>query len=136
MAEEVVEATVSTKQSNHQSNAMKDIFLGICLFVGMNLQLLLVWHILGDLFWKINYRFFDGSLYYFSMFLEAKFAAFVLINIVVFIFLIVKRPRMIIGLFAGMPVLILVLLLLLLALFLFVIVSWFALLFLREIGLI
>ena len=136
MAEEIVEVTVSTKQSTNKSNAMKDIFLGICLFVGMNLQLLLVWHILGDLFWKINYRFFDGSIHYFSIFLEAKFATFVFINIVVFIFLIVKRPRMIIGLFAGIPVLILVLLLLLLALFLFVIVSWFALLFLHEIGLI
>jgi hypothetical protein len=49
MAEEIVEVTVSTKQINNRSNAIKDIFLGIFLFVGMNLLLLLAWHILGDL---------------------------------------------------------------------------------------
>ena len=130
MAEEVVEDTVSTKQITNQPNAMKDIFLGICLFVGMNLQLLLAWHILGELFWKINYRFLDGSIYNFNIFLEAKFATFVFINIVVFIFLIVKRPHMVIGLLAGIPILIMVLLLLLLALFIFVIVAWFAILLL------
>jgi len=136
MAEELVEDTVSTKQRNYQSNIVKDVFLGICVFVGINLWLLLVGHILGNLFWKIDYSFFNGSPYYVGIFDMVKFAIIFLINVVVFIFLIIKRPRMIIGVVAGIPVFMAALVLIWLAVCLFVVVAWYALLFLNAIGLI
>ncbi len=93
MIEEDVENVDTTKQANNQTNAMKDIFLGICLFAGINLVLLLAGDILGSLFWKITSIFFDRSTDYLNFFYASKFAKIFLINISIFIYFIVKHPR-------------------------------------------
>jgi hypothetical protein len=133
MPEEPIEDKVSTKYSGYLPNIVKDIVLGACVFVGMNLQLLLVGHILGNLFSTINHRFFDGSPYDVGMFEMVKLATIFFINVVLFIVLLVKRPRMMIGAAAGIPVLMATLVLIWFALCIFVVVAWFALLFLNEI---
>jgi len=130
MTEEVLEDAVPIKQINNQPGILKDIILGICLFVGMNLLLMLAGHILGGLFWNIVSGLFNISSHYSPYIGFVKFAAIFFINVAVFIYLIVKRPRMIIGLLAGIPVLLLILLLLFLALWIFIIAGWFGILFL------
>jgi hypothetical protein len=136
MGEEAVEERVSTKLSNNQTNAKKDIFLGICLFVGMNLVLIFVGHVLRDFFWRLGFNFLGNSTSYLNILEGVNLVIIFLINIAIFIYLIIKRPLMTVGVLAGIPVLILILFLLWLALCLFVVVAWFVLLFLRGIGLI
>ena len=136
MTEEVVEDILPIKQINNQPNTIKDIFLGIFLFVGMNLALMLTGHILSNLFWKATYRFFDDPSYYVGLLDMVKFATIFFINIVVFIYLIIKRPRMVLGILAGIPILIGILFLLLMASCLFIFIAWTALLFLNWLGLI
>jgi hypothetical protein len=136
MGEEVLEEKISTEQSNKPSNALKDIFLGIGLFVGMNLLLMFVGHVLRDFFWRIASSFFDNPTFYLRIFDGVNFAAILFINIATFIYLIMKRPVMTVGVLAGIPVLMLILVLLWLALCLFVVLAWFVLLLLHGMGLI
>jgi hypothetical protein len=130
MTEEVLEDAVSIKQINNQPHILKDIILGICLFVGMNLVLMLAGHILGGLFWNIVSGLFDISSYYSTYIGFVNFMGIFFINVAVFIYLIVKRPRMVIGLLVGVPVLVMILFLLLLAAWLFIIGGWIVLILL------
>ena len=136
MSKEVLEERISTKQSNNQPNARKEIFLGICLFVGTNLVLMLVGHVLRDFFWRVDPSFFGNSTFYLKIFDGVNLVSILFINIVICIYLIIKRPFMTLGVLAGIPVLMLILVILWLALCLFVVLAWFALLLLHGIGLI
>jgi hypothetical protein len=136
MGEKVLEESSSTKQSVNRPDAKKDILIGICLFVGMNLLFMLNGQILRNFFWMIDSAFFGRSVYFLKIFDGVYLALIIFINLALFIYLIIKRPMMTVGILSGIPVLTLILALLWLALCLFVVLAWFTILFLHGIGLI
>jgi hypothetical protein len=136
MGEKVLEASSSRKQSGSRPDAKRDILIGICLFVGMNLMFMLGGHILRNFFWRIDSAFFGRSVYFLRIFDGVYLALILFINLALFIYLIIKRPMMTVGILSGIPVLLLILVLLWLALCLFVVLAWFTLLFLHGLGLI
>ena len=123
MAQEPLEVMNSAKKVDSQRQVVKDIVLGIFLFVGMNLALLVIIHIDGleGIFPRMYIRFFGDSIGKMSVFYAARNTVLFLSNALLFIYLIIiKRPRMLIGLLAGIPALFMILFFLWLMLCIFV----------------
>jgi hypothetical protein len=135
MFDEHPKGTIPTKQTNNQSN-LREIFLGIGLFIGMNFVLLVARDPLYHFLSRIDSIFFGNEFFDIRIFDIVIFSSIFLINITIFIYLIIRRPLMVIGILAGIPMLMLLLVLLWFALALIVIVLWFVAILLHSIGLI
>jgi hypothetical protein len=136
MAEAAKEEIIPLKETDKSSKALKDIIFGICLFVGINLILLLIWKILGGFFWRIDSRFFDNSNVYIEFLGNISFPALVFINLILFVYILIKRPLMAIGMLAGIPVLFLLIFFIWCALAIILFLLWILLLLLHGIGLV
>jgi hypothetical protein len=135
MAEKILAEGNSAKQSR-EANAKNDILRGIFLFVGMNLLFVLGRNVLSNIAGRIDTVFFGNSDVHVRIFIAIYLVCTIFTNFAVLIYLLVKRPIMIVGMLSGIPALFLVLILLSLAVCVFVFVAWFALLFIHGIGLI
>lgn len=109
MAEANPKATISTKQNINQTSAKRDVFLGICLFVGVNFMLALAESAIINFFWTKDSTFFANRSSFKGIIVIGTFSAIFLINIAILIYLImIKRPLMGIGILA-IPILMLLL---------------------------
>ena len=136
MDEEIPKGIIFTSQISNQPSAKKDLFLGACLFLGLNFLLLLAESAIISFFWAKDVTFFTDRSSYQRIVVIGTFSFIFLINLALFIYLIrIKRPAMSVSILAT-PVLILLPVVGWCIVMVFLFLAWIALLLLHSIGLV
>jgi hypothetical protein len=83
MAEEIQKGIISTNQAKNKLSALRDVFLGICLFLAVNFVLMLAESAIISFFWTKDATFFTNRSSYKIIVELVTFSAIFLINVAI-----------------------------------------------------